>query len=76
MSCLFEKKLLWLVVATADPPRGELDSTAVILRKGGRVVLQYSDAIYPVMSVEFDYVAHSMSDRTPEIRGRDRVTVS
>ena len=39
-------------MVNVKPPRGDLYSVAVTIREGGRVILQYSDAISPVMLVK------------------------
>ena len=51
-SHLSEPELLGLIVATVKPPWGDLDSSVVTLREGGRVLIQDSDAISPVLQVE------------------------
>ena len=39
-------------MVTVNPPWGDLDSSVVTLREGGRVLIQDSDAISPVLQVE------------------------
>ena len=50
-------------MVTVNPPRGELDSSSVTLREGGTVILQYSDAIYPVLTVKI------IPEPAPSLRG-------
>ena len=63
MSRLSKPEILLLVVASVKPPRGDLDSTEVTLRKGERVFLQDSGAIFPVLPIEM------ITETVPSPRG-------
>ena len=52
LSHLSDPELLGFVVANFKPPQRYLDSAAVTLREGGRVILQDFYAISPVLTVK------------------------
>ena len=57
-------------MVTVKPLQGGLDSTAVTLREGGRVLFQYSDAVPPVLLVEM-IPNPVLSIRGPQSAGKE-----